>query len=59
MPSREQGQPAAQTVPDEIAAAGGKLVEMLAACAAAPDDMSIGRAADDALRSLEQLIAAD
>jgi hypothetical protein len=44
--------------PEEIAAAGRKIVEMLGACAAAPDDVAIGQAADDALRELEQLLAA-
>ena len=43
--------------PEEIAAAGRKIVEMLGACAAAPDDVTIGQAADDALRKLEQLLA--
>jgi len=43
--------------PDEIAAAGRKVVEMLGACAAAPDDMETGRAADDALMNLEQLLS--
>ena len=42
--------------PDEIAAAGREVVEMLGACAAAPDDIETGRAANDALRNLEQLI---
>jgi hypothetical protein len=44
--------------PDKIAAAGQKVVEMLGACAAAPDDIETGRAADDALRNLERLLAA-
>ena len=30
----------------------------IGACAAAPDDVETGRAADDALRNLEQLLAA-
>ncbi|MEU5880010.1 hypothetical protein [Spirillospora sp. NPDC047279] len=42
--------------PGEIAAAGAKVVEMLGACAAAPDDVEIGRAADEALRELERLL---
>jgi len=42
---------------DEIAAVGRKVVEMLGACAAAPDDVATGRAAD-ALRDLELLLAA-
>lgn len=45
--------------PDAITAAGHKVVEMLGACAAAPDDTEIGRAADEALMNLEQLLAAD
>jgi hypothetical protein len=44
--------------PDEIAAAGREVVDMLGACAAAPDDVETGRAADDALMKLEQLLAA-
>ena len=43
---------------DEITAAGRKVVDMLGRCAAAPDDVETGRAADDALRKLEQLLAA-
>jgi hypothetical protein len=41
---------------DEIAAAGRKIVELLGACAANPDDAEIGWAADDALRQLEGLL---
>lgn len=44
--------------PDEIAAAGAKVVEMLGACAAAPDAVEVGRAADEALMELERLLAA-
>jgi hypothetical protein len=44
---------------DEIAAAGREVVEMLGACATAPDDVRTGQAADDALRNLERLLAAD
>ncbi len=44
--------------PDEIAAAGRTVVEMLGACSAAPDDEHVGRAADDALRNLERLLTA-
>jgi len=40
------------------AAAGRKVVEMLGACAAAPDDIETGLAADEALRNLERLLAA-
>ncbi|MFG2000490.1 hypothetical protein ACGFNU_15215 [Spirillospora sp. NPDC048911] len=43
---------------DEIAAAGATVVEMLGACAGAPDDKEIGRAADDALMRLERLLSA-
>ncbi|MFI0482832.1 hypothetical protein [Actinomadura sp. 9N215] len=42
--------------PDEIAAAGAKVVEMLGACAAAPDDVEVGEAADKALMELERLL---
>jgi hypothetical protein len=45
-------------MPEEIAAAGNEVVEMLGACAADPDDQQIGRAADEALRRLEQALAA-
>jgi hypothetical protein len=44
--------------PDEIAAAGREVVDMLGACAAAPDDVATGRAADAALMRLERLLAA-
>lgn len=44
--------------PDEIAAAGQTVVEMLGACSAAPDDAEVGRAADEALRNLERLLTA-
>lgn len=43
---------------EEIAVAGREVVEMLGACAAAPDDLETGRAADNALRRLDQLLAA-
>jgi len=43
-------------MPDEIAAAGRTVIDMLAACSAAPDDADVGRAADDALRTLERLL---
>jgi hypothetical protein len=45
-------------MPDEIAAAGREVVDMLGACAAAPDDRATGRAADEALMRLEQVLAA-
>ena len=45
-------------MPDEIAAAGSQVVEMLGACAAAPDDPDTGRAADEALLRLERALAA-
>jgi hypothetical protein len=41
---------------DEITAAGREVVDMLGRCAADPDDVETGRAADDALRKLEQLL---
>lgn len=44
--------------PDEIAVAGSEVVDMLGACAAAPDDVETGRAANAALRRLESLLAA-
>jgi hypothetical protein len=44
-------------MPDEIAAAGREVVDMLGACAAAPDDLETGRAADDALLKLDRLLA--
>jgi hypothetical protein len=44
---------------DLIAAAGQKIFELFAACAASPDDVSVGRAADEALAELEMLLAAD
>jgi hypothetical protein len=43
---------------DEIDAAGRKVVELLGACAVAPDDLQTGQAADDALRNLERLLTA-
>jgi hypothetical protein len=43
--------------PDEITAAGREVVDMLGRCAAAPDDLETGRAADHALMKLEQLLA--
>jgi hypothetical protein len=42
---------------DEITAAGQEVIDLLGACGAAPDDIEIGRAADEALRKLEQLLA--
>ena len=45
--------------PEVITAAGREVVEMLGACAAAPDDVETGRAADDALMKLEQLLAGE
>ena len=41
---------------DEIADCGRKVVDLLGACAAAPDDVATGRAADDALRALDRLL---
>ena len=43
---------------DQIAAAGQKLFEMFAACAAEPDSAPAGQAADKALCELEALLAA-
>jgi hypothetical protein len=43
---------------EEITAAGAKVVEMLGACAADPDDLEVGRAADEALKELDRLLAA-
>jgi hypothetical protein len=48
-----------KAMPDESAAAGNEVVEMLGACAAAPDDLETGRAADEALMRLEQVLAAN
>lgn len=42
---------------DEIEAAERKIVELLGACAVAPDDRETARAADDALRELDRLLA--
>lgn len=47
-----------EAMPDEIAAAGREVVEMMGACAAAPDDLTTARAADEALMRLEQVLAA-
>lgn len=44
-------------MPDEIAVAGNEVVELLGACAAAPDDPATAQAADDALIRLEQLLS--
>lgn len=44
---------------DEIAVAGQAVVDMLGACAAAPDDVATGQAADAALTRLERLLAVD
>jgi 3'-phosphoadenosine 5'-phosphosulfate (PAPS) 3'-phosphatase len=43
---------------DQVAAAGQQVFELFAACAAAPDDESVGQAADEALRRLEKLLLA-
>jgi hypothetical protein len=43
---------------DEITAAGQTLFELFGACAGSPDDVAIGRAADDALWALEGLLIA-
>jgi hypothetical protein len=44
---------------DEIASAGQRVFELFAACAANPDEVETGRAADAALRQLDLLLAAD
>ena len=46
-------------MPDEIAAAGAEVVELLGACAAAPDDLETAKAADNALSDLERLLVTD
>lgn len=58
MPSNPDEIAAVPDLPGPTAAAGRKVVEMLGACAAAPDDIETGLAADDALRNLERLLAA-
>lgn len=45
-------------MPEEIDEAGREVVEMLGACAAAPDDLETGRAADEALMRLDHVLAA-
>ncbi|HXL17314.1 MAG TPA: hypothetical protein VN961_07320 [Streptosporangiaceae bacterium] len=42
---------------DNLASAGQRVFELFGACAANPDDVTIGAAADHALRQLDQLIA--
>ena len=41
---------------EQINAAGEKVFEMFGACGAAPDDVAVGRAADEALEHLETLL---
>lgn len=41
----------------QIEAAGQRLFELFAACAAAPDDEEIGQQADQALMELDALLA--
>jgi hypothetical protein len=41
---------------DQIEAAGQKVFELFGACAGAPDDPAVGRAADEALRELDALL---
>lgn len=41
---------------DPLRAAGDAVVESFAACAAAPDDVAVGAAADAALGELDRLI---
>jgi hypothetical protein len=42
---------------DEITAAGSRVVDMLGACAEAPDDLATAAQADEALDDLERLLA--
>lgn len=44
-------------VSDQVAVAGNKLFELFAACAADPDSVSAGHAANDALDELDALLA--
>lgn len=43
---------------NEIATAGQRVFELFAACAADPDDIEVGKAADAALRELDGLLTA-
>lgn len=43
---------------NEIATTGQRVFELFAACAADPDDIEVGKAADAALRELDGLLAA-
>jgi hypothetical protein len=42
----------------DIAAAGQRVFELFAACAASPDDIAAGQAADAALRELDGFLSA-
>ncbi|MDH2428340.1 hypothetical protein [Sphaerisporangium sp. TRM90804] len=43
---------------EPIEAQGHKVVELFGACGAAPDDLEVARAADEALRILEDMLLA-
>lgn len=42
---------------NEIATAGQRIFELFAACAANPDDVETGEAANEALREMDRLLA--
>jgi hypothetical protein len=42
---------------DHVNALGEKVVELFGQCAAAPDDLDVARAADEALWELEEALA--
>jgi hypothetical protein len=44
---------------ERIRLQGEEVVELFTACAAAPDDLEVARAADEALRYLEAALAAE
>jgi hypothetical protein len=43
---------------NDIASAGQRLFELFGACATNPDDVEIGKAADETLRELDRLLIA-
>ncbi|WP_217554514.1 hypothetical protein [Streptomyces sp. GbtcB6] len=43
-------------MPDEVRRQGERVVEMFAACAAAPDDRAVAETADAELAALEELL---
>jgi hypothetical protein len=45
-----------ETVFEQIADQGRKVVELFTECTAAPDDLDVARSADEALRRLEILL---